>query len=402
MEKNKLIAKISKQAKISTQKAKIAYECVLKESPAFRKQSLKTVKAVKEKAVKVAGKVQVKKVQLTKEKAVKTTNTVEKIKTVEVIKEVPVEVIKTVEVVKEVQVVKEVPVHVVKEIIKEVEVIKQVPVEVLKEITLVHEVEVIKEVEKPVEVIKVVEKKVPVVKEVVNNKALNALKKKYASLEKSYKSSTKKMKDLSSASAKLKSEISGLNKKLKVKPKVVIKEIVKEVPVEIVREVEVLKSIDFKSLQAMMAKMGTVEVSKKVIGETRTAGAGKIVSRREVKSNGNATKTSSKSTKSKTKAKAKSKAKTTKTKAKAKSKKDDLKKIEGIGPKIEQLLNNAKIFTFTGLSKTKSSAIKTILDNAGPRYKMHDPGSWPKQADLAATGKWDALKKLQDKLNGGK
>jgi hypothetical protein len=31
-----------------------------------------------------------------------------------------------------------------------------------------------------------------------------------------------------------------------------------------------------------------------------------------------------------------------------------------------------------------------------------DPESWPEQAALAAKGDWDALKKLQDELDGGK
>ena len=53
MEKSKLITKISTQAKIPKSKATIAYECVLKESPAFRKQTAKVVEVVKEVPVKV-------------------------------------------------------------------------------------------------------------------------------------------------------------------------------------------------------------------------------------------------------------------------------------------------------------------------------------------------------------
>lgn len=84
------------------------------------------------------------------------------------------------------------------------------------------------------------------------------------------------------------------------------------------------------------------------------------------------------------------------------STKDDLKKIEGIGPKIEGLLNEAGIMTWKDLASTEVAAIKTILDAAGPRYQMHDPGSWPNQSQLAATGEWEALEKLQDELDGGK
>jgi len=84
------------------------------------------------------------------------------------------------------------------------------------------------------------------------------------------------------------------------------------------------------------------------------------------------------------------------------STKDDLKKIEGIGPKIEGLLNAGGIHTWSKLSTTEVSVLKGILSAAGPRYQMHDPGSWPRQAKLAANGEWDKLEKLQDELLGGK
>lgn len=88
--------------------------------------------------------------------------------------------------------------------------------------------------------------------------------------------------------------------------------------------------------------------------------------------------------------------------AKAAPKPDDLKKIEGVGPKIAGLLQADGIHTFDDLAKAKPAQLKAILDAAGPRFKMHTPGSWPKQAKLAAAGKWDELKKLQDELKGGK
>ncbi|MEO9893954.1 helix-hairpin-helix domain-containing protein [Aurantibacter sp.] len=86
----------------------------------------------------------------------------------------------------------------------------------------------------------------------------------------------------------------------------------------------------------------------------------------------------------------------------AKAKKDDLKKIEGIGPKIASILTEKGIGTFALLSKASVKSLEAILKEAGPRYTMHKPGSWPKQAKLANAGKWDELKKLQDKLDGGK
>jgi predicted flap endonuclease-1-like 5' DNA nuclease len=84
------------------------------------------------------------------------------------------------------------------------------------------------------------------------------------------------------------------------------------------------------------------------------------------------------------------------------SKKDDLKRIEGVGPKIEELLNAANILTFKDLAAAKADKVKAILEGAGKRFQMHDPTSWATQSQLAANGKWDELKKLQDELNGGK
>ena len=346
--KDKLVAQIAKKASISSSKATIAYETILRESPAFRQQSIKTVTAKKEVAVKVPGKTQVKKVNVTKQKAVKTGAAIEKIKIVEVKVPVPVEKIK--EIIKEVEVIKEVPVVVNKTVIKEVKVVTEVPVEVIKEITLVREVE------------KIVTKEI----KVTDAKALNALQKKL---------------DASLAREK------DLKKRLSAKPKTIIK----EVPVEIIREIEVVKQIDFSSLQKMMKGMKTVEVSKKVIGETRTKKEGKVVSRKEVKGG-------SRTTTKKVAANAGTKT----VKSKSSGKPDDLTKVEGIGPKIAGLLHAGGIKTFKALSQTSVNRIQEILNAAGPRYQMHKPGSWPKQAGLAASGKWDALRELQDDLDGGK
>ena len=81
---------------------------------------------------------------------------------------------------------------------------------------------------------------------------------------------------------------------------------------------------------------------------------------------------------------------------------DDLTKIEGIGPKIQTLLNNIGIYTFADLSEATLEQLKAMLDEAGPAYTLADPSTWPKQADLAAKGKWDELQELQDYLKGGK
>lgn len=81
---------------------------------------------------------------------------------------------------------------------------------------------------------------------------------------------------------------------------------------------------------------------------------------------------------------------------------DNLKKVEGIGVKIELILNEGGIKTFEQLATAKVAVVKEILVAAGSRYKMHNPATWGKQAKLAAAGKWTALETLQGQLKGGK
>lgn len=81
---------------------------------------------------------------------------------------------------------------------------------------------------------------------------------------------------------------------------------------------------------------------------------------------------------------------------------DDLKIVEGIGPKIEQLLFKAGVTTYGQLAATSVQQLKDILLEAGARYAMHDPGTWSAQALLAANGEWENLKAYQDFLNAGK
>lgn len=87
---------------------------------------------------------------------------------------------------------------------------------------------------------------------------------------------------------------------------------------------------------------------------------------------------------------------------KATAAEDDYKKIEGIGPKIAELLHAAGLASFSDLENAPIDKLKGILADAGSRYTMHDPATWPQQAGLAAAGKWDELKVLQDELDGGK
>jgi len=80
---------------------------------------------------------------------------------------------------------------------------------------------------------------------------------------------------------------------------------------------------------------------------------------------------------------------------------DDLTKVEGIGPKAAEALTAAGLATFADLAKAKVPAVQKILDEADGKFGAMNPGTWPKQAKLAADGKWDELKKWQDEMDGG-
>ncbi|MCE6989896.1 hypothetical protein [Dyadobacter sp. CY323] len=80
---------------------------------------------------------------------------------------------------------------------------------------------------------------------------------------------------------------------------------------------------------------------------------------------------------------------------------DDLKILEGVGPKIEEILNKEGIHTFEQLAETSVIRIVGILKKAGPRYQLNDPSSWPNQAVLAKEQKWEELGSLKTQLITG-
>jgi predicted flap endonuclease-1-like 5' DNA nuclease len=81
---------------------------------------------------------------------------------------------------------------------------------------------------------------------------------------------------------------------------------------------------------------------------------------------------------------------------------DDLKIIEGIGPKIEELLHGGGIKTWAQLGEASVERVQEILTAAGDSYAVHNPATWPRQAAMAAAGQWSQLREWQDQLDGGK
>lgn len=86
----------------------------------------------------------------------------------------------------------------------------------------------------------------------------------------------------------------------------------------------------------------------------------------------------------------------------APAKPDNLKRIEGIGPKIAQLLNDAGIMTFAQLAAADVTRLEQVLEKAGPNFQLANPSTWPEQAKLATAEDWQALEVLQDQLKGGR
>jgi predicted flap endonuclease-1-like 5' DNA nuclease len=78
---------------------------------------------------------------------------------------------------------------------------------------------------------------------------------------------------------------------------------------------------------------------------------------------------------------------------------DDFTMIEGIGPKIADVLNEAGITTWWQLSETDPAELRQVLTKAGPRFRMHDPTNWPAQAALLTYGRWEEFKELTTKLH---
>ena len=83
-------------------------------------------------------------------------------------------------------------------------------------------------------------------------------------------------------------------------------------------------------------------------------------------------------------------------------KQDDLKVIEGIGPKIESLFHNYDIKTWDALAHITVAKCQEVLGSGGDRYRVHDPSSWPMQAMMCYENKWKELYRWQEEHKHGK
>ncbi|MEM6842399.1 MAG: hypothetical protein AAF632_09235 [Bacteroidota bacterium] len=82
---------------------------------------------------------------------------------------------------------------------------------------------------------------------------------------------------------------------------------------------------------------------------------------------------------------------------------DNLKIVEGIGPKIEGMLNAEGIYTFAQLATADREKLRNIMAAEGPKFlAVHDPTTWPKQAKLAAEENWEDLETYKGQLKGGR
>ena len=162
------------------------------------------------------------------------------------------------------------------------------------------------------------------------------------------------------------------------------------------RVIKLGKRVGDNAELAMIELVDYNEVYGKGIGETATT------TKRTRRAGGRkktATDTESKTTTEETEVETAAKPSKEKSPAKVE---DDLTKIEGLGPKASEALNEAGIETFAKLSKSTPEELKEILEKSGGSFNAIDPATWPEQAELAAADKWDELKELQDKLTGGR
>jgi large subunit ribosomal protein L21 len=80
---------------------------------------------------------------------------------------------------------------------------------------------------------------------------------------------------------------------------------------------------------------------------------------------------------------------------------DDLEVIEGIGPKMAQVLIDNGVTTFAQVAAAKVDDLTAMLKASGGRFSLASVATWAEQAALLRDGKMDEFKKLTDELVGG-
>lgn len=75
---------------------------------------------------------------------------------------------------------------------------------------------------------------------------------------------------------------------------------------------------------------------------------------------------------------------------------DKLQIIEGIGPKMEEVMHENGIHNFSTLSLSSPEKLREILNKYGDKYRIIDPNTWPRQASLAHERNWNELITLQN------
>jgi predicted flap endonuclease-1-like 5' DNA nuclease len=81
---------------------------------------------------------------------------------------------------------------------------------------------------------------------------------------------------------------------------------------------------------------------------------------------------------------------------------DDLTIIEGIGPKIEDLLRANGVDGFVQLARLNEQELLDMLERGGPSFRFANPATWDRQAALVVENRWIELKQLQRDLIGAR
>ena len=80
---------------------------------------------------------------------------------------------------------------------------------------------------------------------------------------------------------------------------------------------------------------------------------------------------------------------------------DDLTVVVGIGPAVQRLCEGVGIRTWWDLANTSIDDLRSMLGDAGPRFGMHDPTTWPLQARLLAEGRWAEFHAIEARVAAG-